>query len=497
MKVAIYLRKSRAEEISATVEDTLQRHKETLLEFAGKNRLTITDLYEEVVSGESLYARPEMLKLLQQVDQGAYDAVLCMDIDRLGRGAMSDQGIILETFKRSDTKIITPRKVYDLNNEFDEEYTEFETFLARRELSLIKRRMRRGIERSVQDGAYIPNAPYGYRKTKSGKQSTLEIYEPEARFVRLIFSWYTRDGMGALSIAEELNRLGAKPHRSAAFSRSSVLTILRNQVYTGKVVWNQYKRIKLPDGTRKAIRQPESEWIVVDGLHPPIITEEQFQQAQQILGGRYHPPSNTGTLYNPLSGLVICAKCGKKMVRRKYSVFGKKRDSTNFICPTPGCTPYDRMEVVEAAVLDALKKQFEEIKAQAAQNAPEAQDTSGEAIRAIEQEEKTCSAQLDRLHDLLEQGVYDVDTFLQRSKLLQEKLKKLEQQKQELQAQAEQLKAKDKTYLIPAFERLFSSYWAAEAGEKNRLLKDVVDHVSYEKRQGAEIGGFSLQVFLR
>lgn len=60
MKTAIYLRKSRADEQNA--ENTLEKHKETLLEFAAKNNLTVTKIYEEVVSGESIFNRPEMLK---------------------------------------------------------------------------------------------------------------------------------------------------------------------------------------------------------------------------------------------------------------------------------------------------------------------------------------------------------------------------------------------------------------------------------------------------
>ena len=59
---AIYLRKSRADEEAATIEDTLRRHKETLLAFADKQpNMQIYKIYEEVVSGDSLYARPQML----------------------------------------------------------------------------------------------------------------------------------------------------------------------------------------------------------------------------------------------------------------------------------------------------------------------------------------------------------------------------------------------------------------------------------------------------
>lgn len=144
MKTFLYLRKSRAEDLSDSTGDTLRRHRETLEETARSLGLNVCGVYEEVVSGEDLYARPEMLRLLRDVRDGACEAVLCMDIDRLGRGTMSQQGVILETFKEAGVKIITPQKTYDLLDEMDEDYTELQTFFARKELKLIKKRMRRG-----------------------------------------------------------------------------------------------------------------------------------------------------------------------------------------------------------------------------------------------------------------------------------------------------------------------------------------------------------------
>ena len=139
MKVAIYLRKSRQDEEAEKrgEHETLSRHRSTLLKLAKEKNLNIIEIKEEVLSGESISYRPKMLELLDEVKRGLYDAVLVMDIDRLGRGNMQDQGLILDTFKQSRTKIITPRKTYDLSNEFDEEYSEFEAFMARKELKLI------------------------------------------------------------------------------------------------------------------------------------------------------------------------------------------------------------------------------------------------------------------------------------------------------------------------------------------------------------------------
>ncbi len=141
MDTCIYLRKSRADEEAEKQGEfeTLHRHKTTLLKIAKEKCLNVVDIKEELESGESIKDRPRMIELLKEVEDNQYDAVLVMDIDRLGRGNMQDQGLILDTFKNSNTEIITPRKTYNLNNEFDEEYSEFEAFMARKELKLINR----------------------------------------------------------------------------------------------------------------------------------------------------------------------------------------------------------------------------------------------------------------------------------------------------------------------------------------------------------------------
>src|SRR5690606_21771222 len=166
-RVAMYLRKSRADlDAEARGEgETLEKHRKILDDLAKEKGYNVVKIYEEIASGENITRRPEMIKLLDNVKRGLYDAVLVVDIDRLGRGNMQDQGVILDTFKSSKTKIITPRKVYDLDNEFDEEYSEFEAFLARKEFKIIKRRLNQGRIRSVKEGNYIgARPPYGYQK---------------------------------------------------------------------------------------------------------------------------------------------------------------------------------------------------------------------------------------------------------------------------------------------------------------------------------------------
>ena len=81
--------------------------------------------------------------------------------------------------------------------------------MGRQELKMIKRRLRRGLKKTIEDGGYVANAPYGYDKTKIGKRPTLKINEEEAKFVRLMFDLYANKSMGCQQIADVMNGMGA------------------------------------------------------------------------------------------------------------------------------------------------------------------------------------------------------------------------------------------------------------------------------------------------
>lgn len=491
MNTAIYLRKSRAEELSDTVDETLKRHRETLLDFAGKNDLTITKIYEEVVSGESLYARPQMLRLLADVEHGDYDAVLCMDIDRLGRGTMSDQGVILETLKNADTKIITPRKTFDLNNEMDETYSEFETFMARQELKVIKRRMQRGIKKTIADGGYIANAPYGYVKTTVGKRPTLAVNEEEAKFVRVMFDLYANKGMGCQHIADAVNAMGAKPHRSARFGRSSVMKILHSPTYIGKIVWNQKTHIrKGAKGNIKhiTINNPREKWTIVSGIHPPVIDIALFEQAQKISAYRSHPPANKGIVKNPLAGLVYCSHCGSLMQRQVI-----RRGGSYLLCQKSGCMASSSLPLVENAILNELKDSLMQLRLIKKSAASSQEFKNSDILKMIESEMKTTAGQIEKLHDFLEQGVYDLNTFLARQILLNKKQEELQNMKNAT------FSSKHINYykMSNTIDTMLEAYQSANPQQKNMLLKAMIDRIAYTKEKGAKPAQFTLKIYLK
>ena len=177
-----YLRKSRFDRDYAelSVEETLKRHQEILDKLAKDRGYHIAKTYYEVVSGESIAARPQIQAMLEEVNAGLYTGVLVVDLERLARGNGADQAYISQVFQFSGTQIITPSKTYDPNNEFDQEYFEFGLFMSRREYKTINRRLVRGRQSSASEGKYISSiAPYGYRRIKLEGEKGFSL-EPEA-----------------------------------------------------------------------------------------------------------------------------------------------------------------------------------------------------------------------------------------------------------------------------------------------------------------------------
>lgn len=192
----IYLRKSCADmEAEAHGEgETLARHERLLLELSKKRNLNVTQIYREIVSGETIAARPVMQQLLQEVEQGIWSGVLVVEVERLARGDTIDQGIMAQAFKYSETKIITPLKDYDPSNEFDEEYFEFGLFMSRREYKAINRRLIRGREAASKEGKWVSGkTPFGYKRVRieNGKGWTLKVVPEQAEIIKLIFKLYT------------------------------------------------------------------------------------------------------------------------------------------------------------------------------------------------------------------------------------------------------------------------------------------------------------------
>lgn len=505
---AIYLRKSRMDmEAEAKGEaETLKRHETALLALAKQRRLCIGEIYREVVSGDTIAGRPEMQRLLSDVENGRWKGVLVMEESRLARGDTMDQGRVQQAFYYSHTLIVTPNKIFDPDSEADQEYFEFGLFMSRREYKMINRRLQRGRLASVKEGKWVgARAPYGYKKIKLPREkgNTLEIVPEEAEVVRSIFDWYVHDGISTGAIVRRLNQAGILTQDHLMWTHQTVRGILDNPAYCGQIRYSYRRKDKhTADGKvyYTWYHAPYEDGVTVfPGRHEPIVSKDLFDAAlKKRQGAPGSKLRHDQKLQNPFSGLVYCSKCGRVLHRNA----AKTGCIDRIVCNYPGCkdTGATTIPSVEALLMDTLRLKLAELEI------PEHQQAKDDHMRqllsdgrdTIQRDLDKIGRQKDTAYDLVEQGVYSADVFASRMEMLAAKENELRAQMDSIATQLSEITsaAESAQILAPKIQHVVDLYPHLEdAEDKNRLLRTCIASIIYSRPKYSKREALSIQVF--
>lgn len=495
-KYAVYLRKSRADlEAEERGEgETLARHEKILVELSRKYGFSIGKIYREIVSGESIESRPVVQELLKDVESARWKGVLVVEIERLARGDTMDQGRVAKSFKFSNTKIITPMKIYDPNNEFDEEYFEFGLFMSRREYKVINRRLQNGRMLSVKEGKFVGSIPpYGYdrKKIEKDKGFTLIRNEKEAVIVEKVFNMYAYNNISMNEVARKLNMEGYTPRKTNEWTISAVKEILSNPVYIGKVRWNSRKIVKeYKNGKISKTRPRNSEYILCDGIHEPIIDMQTWQIVQERRSKHTPAVVHNKVVKNPLLGIVYCSKCGKKMQRRPYKA---SEVDDILICTNKNCNNVSsKLYIVEEKIIFSLKEWLKDYKIDCEEYINEIKNKKKimleESIKTLNKELDVQNKKLANVYDFFEDGTYSREIFTKRCNFISATINNIKSNIEELKKQLDQEMIKEERgkKIIPKSENVIDLYRNLQTAEKkNLLLKTVVKRVEYLKTEKA------------
>ena len=274
---------------------------------------------------------------------------------------------------------------------------------------------------------------------------------------------------------------------------STIRDILKNPVYTGKIRWNSRKCIKKVIDGQVVISRPRiknSECIVVKGLHPAIIPEETYNIAQDCLSK--NPPRPIGeqnTIKNPLASIVVCGKCGRCMVRRPYN----NGYSDMLMCPETTCDNVSSsLDLVEKRILNILQDWLGEYKLKWSYKSDEPNkvsksDIKRKALNKLKTELEILNKQLNKTHDLLEQGIYDTNLFLERSRSLTSRMNQTKNDIASLEndINCEFDQNQSVANIISKIENILEVYNNLSAKDKNEMLKEILEKVIYIKDTSA------------
>lgn len=451
---------------------------------------------------------PGIQRLLEIGRNGEAGVVVVFKVDRFMRGddADTDPGLDAAITERQLNKVGLEVEYLDLPDKDSEGYVWIKTLkriTASIERKNISERMTRGRRRKVQEGNVMTHgrSPYGYNLADVDGKRTLEVYEPEARVVRLIFTWYTvGDGQnGPLSMYAIANRLTAesiptrgdtssivrKRTRRGYWTKGVVSKILHNETYAGTWYYGKQKRV-----SGKLIQNPRSSWLPLDV--EPIIDPETWQRAQAQLS-KNRDAAQRNTKYDYLMRRrVFCCECGTPMRAKTQKLKGEPFG--HYRCPVaPGTLDYVktcsmkthfRVDQVDAAVWNWVKS-FLTDPATLAEGLEAKQAEGEEANRPLRDRLDVVSdlladnrRQLERALDLYLAGDFPREILTERKERLQATIDSLEREQADLAAQLEaQILTDEQVQTITEFaERAKGGLEVAERDfEKRRHLIELLD----------------------
>ena len=379
MKIAAYCRVSTEKEAQI---DSLEKQIEFFNEFTKKNGYELYKLYaDEGISGKQIKHRKQFQQMMQDAKAKKFDKVVVKDVSRFARNTVD----LLQSVRELKSYGV---QVDFLNNgEVMEGGSEFILTIlgamAQQESANMSKRVKFGKDITAKKGR-VPNLVFGYDKIPD-ERYTLKINEEEAKIVKEIFESYVYKGIGTTKIAWNLNDRGIRTKKTKSkWVQTSIVRMLKNPIYTGRVTNKKSEVTDFITGTRKEL--PEEEWIVVEKPEMRIISDELFNRAQELLEQR----SNEFKLNNKrekteyvFSTLIYCKHCGYsfRRIKRKYTANGP--EYIRWVCSgrnsmgvnhCPNTTVIDEEELLNAIkiylksiiknkkdFMKAVEKEFEKI----------------------------------------------------------------------------------------------------------------------------------------
>lgn len=379
MKIAAYCRVSTEKEAQI---DSLEKQIEFFNEFTKKNGYELYKLYaDEGISGKQIKHRKQFQQMMIDAKAKKFDKVVVKDVSRFARNTVD----LLQSVRELKSYGV---QVDFLNNgEVMEGGSEFILTIlgamAQQESANMSKRVKFGKDITAKKGR-VPNLVFGYDKIPD-ERYTLKINEEEAKIVKEIFESYVYKWIGTTKIAWNLNDRGIRTKKTKSkWVQTSIVRMLKNPIYTGRVTNKKSEVTDFITGTRKEL--PEEEWIVVEKPEMRIISDELFNRAQELLEQR----SNEFKLNNKrekteyvFSTLIYCKHCGYsfRRIKRKYTADGP--EYIRWVCSgrnsmgvnhCPNTTVIDEEELLNAIkiylksiiknkkdFMKAVEKEFEKI----------------------------------------------------------------------------------------------------------------------------------------
>ena len=324
---ALYCRVSR-DDGTEKESNSITNQKRMLSKYAKTNGFKNIKVYEDDGFTGTNFNRPDMQRLLDDVEMGYISTIIVKDMSRFGREYLQVGYYTEHYFPEKNVRFIAVNDGVDSANEEDNDFTPLRNFMNELYAKDISRKVKSAHRVKGMAGEPLSQPPYGYMKDPENKKKW--IIDPEAASVVKDVFKMCLEGKGNETIARILQERqvlipmaywqskglprGGKIKQPNPYKwcKSSVSKILAQQEYCGDVI--NFKSYSKSFKNKKRIPKPQEEWMVFKDVHEPIIDRETFEQVQKRnVSTRRRQPKPQNAIKSIFSDMLYCADCGSKL----------------------------------------------------------------------------------------------------------------------------------------------------------------------------------------
>ncbi len=486
-------------------EETIDSQLDVIKNYAKRHNYLIEDRFvflDNGVSGSKLQ-RHSLDELREVIRFEKIDTILIYAPDRLSRN-YTHQLILMEEFRKYGVSVCFLKNPPKNDSPEEKMLQHFQGIFAEYERTLFLDRSRLGriYKAKKGDACVIPSVPYGYRKVKQVDKTHVVIDEEEAQVVKKIFRLYIHEIGTLCGVARAITESGAKPRKGgSAWDMATIRDIIKNQTYLGA---SHFGKTEVCESNSDKIRRhgnkiftkaksarrirPEEDWIPISV--PQIISENDFEIAQEILKlNKARSPRNTRTP-GLLQGLIVCGMCGQPYYKRtevdrekiRGYYYCRGNNSKKYKkCPNKSLRQESVDEHVFNEVLQLLKTPSL-IRQELSRRAKESSNVNGleQQEIALKKELIKVSNESDRLLDAYQNGVIELQELKKRNISLESRRRVIEKEMQGIEAQKLNLNSEFEVEIMfeAILENIQTKGDCLTFDEKRKLVRLLVEQVT-------------------
>lgn len=340
-RAALYCRLS-SDDAYLGESGSIKTQRALLTQYCKENNIPVYDVYTDDGFSGTNFERPAFKRMLDDLESHKANLVIVKDLSRFGR-EYAQMGMYIENyFEDWNIRFISIGENIDTLNGTDEILMPITNVINSQYAKECSRKTKQAHRALAKEGKFIGSrAPFGYIKDPKDRHHLI-VDEEAASVVRSIFKMFC-DGIGYVRMTKILrekkilnpqayfNKNNPDYYKSDYWRQNfdwhatSIRVILNNPVYLGQTTFG---RTKVKGKTKKKkVATDESEWIVVENTHDPIIDKATWNLAHDIMKNRRRETKSGET--QMFAGLVKCSDCGSALNVSRNAKTGKY---TSFSC---------------------------------------------------------------------------------------------------------------------------------------------------------------------